>query len=375
MEPTPEASILGIKHELRPVAISAGLFLAHQVMEGIFLLWFAPNGYSDLCQLDCKRYADIASNGYERLQLSEFDYSRTANLAFFPLLPIAASLVSRLLDLSPQTATILTAKAFFFLSIYAFIRLAQTIIPSAHPLAVGSIAAFNPYSIYGNAGYTEPLFLFLTCTLFALLERRMFLVAGLAGGLLSASRFVGIVSMVSHLISWAQHWPSWRWGPRIRAIAGMVLIAAGLLFFMAHLYERTGDPLAFIHIQKAWGRSAPTGPASWMFALGNGLSSNWWLYRYWAASGIVVLIISLTFILRRRYVSLASFSLLSTLIPLSSDCWGLSRYIWWQAPVLLFVAYCFVRNRALLAGWLTFAILVNAWCYRLWFTDINWHIS
>ena len=375
MNLTSQTSIPRIQRELRLFAISAALFLAHQAMEGLFILWFAPNGYSDLCQLDCKAYAAITSSGYERLQLSQFDYSRIANFAFFPLFPIASSLAYRLLDLSPQTATILASKAFFLLSIYAFIKIAQTIFPSVHPLAIGSIAAFNPYSIYGNAGYTEPLFLLLTCTFFALLGRRMFLVAGLAGTLLSASRFVGIVSMVSHLISWVQLWPSWRWGPRTRALAGMLLIAAGLLLFMTHLYERTGDPLAFIHIQRAWGRSTPTGPASWLFALAKGLSSNWWLYRYWALSGIVVLIISLTFILRRQYVSLASFSLLSTLIPLSSDCWGLSRYIWWQAPVLLFVAYCFVRNKALLAGWLTFAFLVNAWCYHLWFTSINWHIS
>jgi hypothetical protein len=110
-------------------------------------------------------------------------------------------------------------------------------------------------------------------------------------------------------------------------------------------------------------------------ALAKGLSSNWWLYRYWALSGIVVLMISLIFIRQRQCVSLASFSLLSTLIPLSSDCWGLSHCIWWQAPVLLFFAYCFVRNKAPLAGWLTFAFLVNAWCYHLWFTNINWPIS
>jgi len=344
-------------------------------MESILVFWFAPNGYSDLCQLDCNGYADIATKGYEELRLSQFDYSRIANFAYFPLFPIASSLTSHLFNLTQQTAAVLTSKLFFLLSIYAFIKMVHIIAPSTHPLANGSIAAFNPYSIYGNAGYTEPLFLFLACIFFAFVERRMFLKAGLAGALLSSTRLVGVVAVVSHLISWAQHWQSWRWGYRIRALAGMALIPLGLLLFMAHLHGRTGDPLAFIHIQRAWGRGTPAGPASWLFALSKGLSSDWWLYRYWAISGIVVLTVSLTFILRRRHVSLASFSLLSTLIPLTSDCWGLSRYIWWQAPVLLFIALCFGRNRALLAGWLTLAILVNVWCYRLWFTNINWHIS
>jgi hypothetical protein len=364
-----------VQRELRLIAISLTLFLTHQTMEGILVLRYAPTGYSDLCQLDCSRYTDIAKSGYEKLDLSQFNYSRMANFAFFPLFPLASFLASQLLDLSPQTGVLLASKLFFLLSIYAFIKMVQTIAPSSHALVNGSIAAFNPYSIYGNAGYTEPLFLLLTCIFFALLGRSMFLRAGLTGALLSATRLVGVVSIVSYLISLTLPWPTWRWRNRFKGLAGMALIPTGLLLFMAHLQERTGDPLAFIHIQRAWGRATPTGPASWLYALSKGLSNDWWLYRYWAISGIVVLAVSLFFILRRRHVSLASFSLLSTIIPLSSDCWGLSRYIWWQAPVLLFVALFFGRNRILLTGWLSLAITMNVLCYRLWFSNINWYIS
>ncbi|MCP9860038.1 MULTISPECIES: hypothetical protein [unclassified Cyanobium] len=364
-----------IQRELRLIIISVTLFLAHQAMESILLHWFASNGYSDLCQLDCHWYRKIAGEGYERLQLGQFDYSRMANVAFFPLFPGAASVMSHLLGLTSQTGVVLTSKFFFMISIYAFIKMVQTIAPSTNPITNGSIAAFNPYSIYGNAGYTEPLFLLLTCIFFALLERRLYLKASIAGALLSATRLVGVVSVISYLISLTPLWPSWRWKNRFQALGAMALIPTGLVVFMLHLQERTGDPLAFIHIQRAWGRATPAGPTSWLVALSKALSSDWWLYRYWGISGIVVLLISLFFILRGRYTSLASFSLFSTIIPLTSDCWGLSRYIWWQAPVLLFIALFFGRNRALLAGWLTLAIAVNVWSYRLWFSTTNWHLS
>jgi len=253
-----------MKREIRLIAISMVLFLAHQVMESFLVARFAPNGYSDLCQLDCGGYTS----------LSQFDYSNIANFAYFPLFPLASSFVAHLLDLAPQTGVIITSKMFFLFSIYAFIKLAQSIAPSTHALVNGSIAAFNPYSIYGNAGYTEPLFLFLTCIFFTLMERRSFLKAGLAGAFLSATRLVGVVSVVSYLISLIQPWPTWRWGDRIKVLAGMALIPTGLLIFMAYLQERTGDPLTFIHVQRAFGRATPVGPTSWIFNLSKGLSSD-----------------------------------------------------------------------------------------------------
>jgi hypothetical protein len=182
-----------------------------------------------------------------------------ANFAFFPLFPLASFLASQLLDLSPQTGVLLASKLFFLLSIYAFIKMVQTIAPSSHALVNGSIAAFNPYSIYGNAGYTEPLFLLLTCIFFALLGRSMFLRAGLTGALLSATRLVGVVSIVSYLISLTLPWPTWRWRNRFKGLAGMALIPTGLLLFMAHLQERTGDPPGIHQHPKSLGPSYSNG--------------------------------------------------------------------------------------------------------------------
>jgi hypothetical protein len=351
------------------------LFGANQLQEQIFLQWFAPNGFTELCQLDCHWYTNIASQGYENLNLDKFDFSRKANLAFFPLFPLIGHLLSVALGLSTQTAILLTGKLFFFLSILAFMRLGVSIAPNIHPAAIGSIAAFNPYSIYGNAGYTESLYLFVTSIFFILLLRKSILGTAVAGALLSSIRLVGVVSLFSTLMAWAPHWMRWPLRMRIKAAAGIAVIPSGLLLFMLHLYLRTGDPLAFIHIQKSWGRATPTSIISLTTSLANGLTNEWWMYRYWALSGLCVLLISLIFILAKRHTAMATFSFLSTLIPLSSDCWGLARYIWWQAPVLLFIACLVCRRQATLTAWLLIAFAINTACYRQWFSSLDWHIS
>ncbi|KEF41758.1 MAG: hypothetical protein ER33_09410 [Cyanobium sp. CACIAM 14] len=359
----------------RIFSVALILFCANQLLEQVLLRWLSSDGLAALCQLDCHWYADIASQGYERLSLDGFDFSRKANLAFFPLFPLLAHGLARLLGLQPITAILLTGKAFFLLSIFAVMLLGRRVLPDIHPVAVGSVAAFNPYAIYGNTGYTESLYLFLGSVFFILLLRGAILRAAAAGALLSAVRLVGVIAFMSALIVWVPQWKTWSWRLRARAATGLALIPFGLLLFMWHLQLRTGDPLAFIHIQKAWGRSTPTGFLSWASVIGRGLTSDWWLYRYWALSGIAVLLICLAFIANRRHASLAVFSLLSTLVPLSSDCWGLTRYIWWQPPVLLFIACVVGRRRITLMAWLLLSIAINVVCYKLWFSPVKWYIS
>lgn len=270
----------------------------------------------------------------------------------------------------------LASKLFFLFAIYAFIRMGKAYFPKISPIALGSIAAFNPYSVYGNAGYTESLFLLLTSIFFTLLRSSGPIAAGLTGALLSATRLVGIAAAVPLAITAGSNWHRWRPRKRLAALAGLALIPLGLLLFMLHLHHQTGDALAFIHIQRAWrGSGSGIGPFSWISSVSRALQTPGFLYRYNAVLSLVVLGISGAFLMHPRYRSLASFTLLSTLIPLSSDAWGMARYIWWQAPVLLFVAAMTSRRKIYLLAWLILALGANIACYRQWFSDIPWLIS
>lgn len=281
-----------------------------------------------------------------------------------------------LFDLRFDTASVLTSKLFFVFAIYAFIKLGKAYFPKANPIALGSIAAFNPYAIYGNAGYTESLFLLLTSVFFTLLRSSNLVGAGLSGALLSATRLVGVTAMVPLAITVSSSWHQWRPSKRLTAVAGLALIPLGLLLFMLHLRHQTGDALAFIHIQKAWrGSGSGLGPFSWIGSLWRAFQTPGILYPYMAVSALVVLGISGAFLMHPRYRSLASFTVLSTLIPLSSDAWGMARYIWWQAPVLLFVAAITSRRKIYLLAWLILSLGANVACYRQWFSDIPWLIA
>ena len=53
----------------------------------------------------------------------------------------------------------------------------------------------SPYAIYGNVGYTEPMFLMLTCACFVALHAEKHVWAGCAGALLGAVRFAGMAAV------------------------------------------------------------------------------------------------------------------------------------------------------------------------------------
>lgn len=208
--------------------------------------------------------------------------------------------------------------------------------------------------------------------------------SGLIGALLSATRLAGISALPALIIHLSTGNRKTNKESRFRSLTAIILASLGLAFFCIHLHERTGDALAFIHIQRAWrGDSPALTPLGWLRSLYTALGNNsLWLYRYWAISGIIVLTVSTAFLVKpgpqkSQHRPLAMFSLVSTILPLTSDCWGLARYIWWQAPVLLTVVGILKHLRLSLGAslWLVLALPSIAPCYRQWFTPLNWYIS
>jgi hypothetical protein len=374
-----------IAHEsstcLSPWLISAAFFLGNQLLNNLLIYAFGT-GDQQMCKLDCAWYQGIAQTGYTAINPIHISYEKMENWAFFPLFPAAAKLLLESFRLRPETATVLTAKLLFFLSIYFFIKFGRLYLGKASSLTLGFVAAFNPYSIYANAGYSEPLFLMLTCLFFIQLKRGNYWLSGVFGFLLPLTRLVGIASFASMGL---EIWLHKKEMPRKKMVAGLialVVIPFGLIMFMAHLHQQTGDALAFIHIQKAWrGSDNPLSPVSWILSLIRGFSNDTlWLYPYWALTGTIALIACTLFLLRGHdsIKPLALFSLICTLLPISSDTWGMSRYVWWQAPILLAICALirmFSRQKLALMAWATIAFAVNIYCYRQWFTPLKWHVS
>lgn len=314
------------------------LFLANQLFE--LLAWRINHVAIDTwCKYDCNWYRSILEQGYH-LTTAGPALNNSANWAFFPAFPMLAKLVS-LSGLSDGLSLMVTSRLLFLLAIYLFVKFAQVYSPRLSPLLVGAVVAFSPWAVYAGTGYTESLYLCLTCGAFYALKRGNFVAAGLLGASLGGTRFVGAAFGFSFLFVLIQR-RAWTWSPReiSRAVFGLGLVPLGLSLFSLFLYWRMGDGLAFMHIQRAWGREVGS-----VFAnISNGLSSGG-AERVFALVSIGGVVASLMLFVQRR-IELGLFALLAVLIPAATGLASMPRYVMWQAPILLIVAEVVSFRRA-----------------------------
>ena len=105
--------------------------------------------------------------------------------------------------------------------------------------------------------YTESLFFFFIIGSFYFARTKRWWLAGILGGLASATRLPGIFLFPALLIEWWQQrevkkskLENQNWGMSLLPI---FLIPLGLLFYMRFLAIRYGDPLMFAHVQTFFG--------------------------------------------------------------------------------------------------------------------------
>jgi len=225
---------------------------------------------------DAVWYLRIATDGYQQPP-----YPFSQGVVFFPLYP---SLLHVLLLFWPWSralaAVILTNLCCLgvFLALYRVVELDYG--PRHAARSVWLLALF-PTSLFLFAGYSESLFLllFLLCCYLARLHRWWW--AGLAGGLATATRSVGIVALLPFAVSWYEiYGASLRhaMAPRleasrrdelpneprstaaaVRALSAVLLIPAGIGGYALYLGLRFGHPLLFSTGETAW-RRAITAP-------------------------------------------------------------------------------------------------------------------
>lgn len=321
--------------------------------------------YTALCAWDCSWYKSIVKDGYD---LAPHAHAKgdAANWAFFPVLPLLAALLRAGVAMSPELSLVVVGKIFFLASIFAFIQFARSYSSKISPWLAGAVVALNPYAIYGNTGYTESIFLLLTCIAFRDLKHGRYLSSGAAGAVLGATRVVGILFLVAYVIEVARKLPRMEKPERNAVALGALLVPLGLALFMVFLHFHMGDALAFKHVQKAWGR-LPQNP---LVHIVEGFSGGS-LYLLWVAMILAALCVPAVLWLQNRR-ELAVFSMLCTIIPLSTALWSMPRYIWWQAPILLLVAELSGKRRL----WMLIMPIFIGWSlymYRSWFSG-KWFV-
>ena len=297
-----------------------------------------------LCVYDCNAYERLALNGYEG-RPSGFDKGDANNWAFFPLYSILVWAINRVTGLSMLVGgSILTS----LLTVWAAIL--------AWPLFDNKFRAYflfcfflflGPASYYFTTLYTEALFILLTVAGFVLLRQRDYVTAGVTGALMSATRSTGLLFAAAILIAAFQHHLKdggtvkqfftgiWK---RTDLMLAVALVPIGICCFAIYMYFHSGDALAFVHIQRAWGRAfANPFHNLWLSLVMQFNAHNYTTISTdlaFAIASIAGIALSAVMAWKGKW-DWAIFSLFGVLLPLSTNTYSMIRFVVGLAPVLI----------------------------------------
>ncbi len=312
------------------VSRSAGLFLPLQetYIGGATQAYVENPLLYSRANFDGNHYLTIARRGYGYAQQ-----------AFFPLYPNLIRYFSKYM--LPVTSGVAISIVSFFIAIIFLVKLVKLddSDPNIAKWTIISLLTF-PTSFFLGSVYTEGLFLMLVVLSFYCARTGRWWLAGIFGAFASYTRFVGIFLLPALLFEWFET------SKNKKNLIPILLIPIGLLIYMQFLDKTTGDPFAFIHVQKLFGQGR-----SEKFIL---LYQVFWRYIKMVftvdlnnpiyptvvlefVTGIAFLWASIAVAIKQRR-SYAVFAVLSYLIPtLTGNLVSLPRYILTAFP--FFIGY------------------------------------
>jgi Gpi18-like mannosyltransferase len=208
------------------------------------------NFFSAMCKWDCKWYLSIIKDGYDlQPRLSPKVWKGLANWAFFPLYPLLVKAFILITGLPSLMAGVLLNQGLILIALMVFYKYLRLFVDDINSRFGVVLLAFSPFSVYFASLYTEALFLLLSLISFYFMRTNRPFLAAISGGLLSATRPVGVMFSIPYFL-YQIHKSSFL----LKIMFYTILTIMGLVCYMLYLHFHTGDFLAFHHIQKGWGR-------------------------------------------------------------------------------------------------------------------------
>ncbi|MEW5851453.1 MAG: mannosyltransferase family protein [Myxococcota bacterium] len=173
------------------------------------------------------------------------------DIAFFPAYPYAVSLLENVVG-DTFIAAFILSHVEALLAALLILLLGRRHFSEELGLRAAMLFLCAPGAGFLSYPYTEAQFaMFTTLALLLSLENRP-LSAGLAGALASATRSTGLVVTLVLL------WSAWEHRRDVRVaferLVGAALSTGGIVAYSLFCWQRHGDPLAWMHIQKWWNR-------------------------------------------------------------------------------------------------------------------------
>ncbi|MDQ3494067.1 MAG: hypothetical protein M3485_00690 [Pseudomonadota bacterium] len=301
-------------------------------------------------EYDAGWYANVVTYGYEQ---RPFDTRSQANWAFFPLHPLTwRTLHATGMDLA--WSGVLLANLFFLLALFQTHRWVQMLRDEATATRAVLCLALFPTAYFFSLPWSESLFLLLSASSLLAMEQRRWGQSTAFTALASATRPTGV--FLAALMWWQT-----RDGRRVPQPRYWVLAAlgcTGLFAFMALLWLKTGNPLAFSDIQAAWGRNVGSSRIeplhNWL--MDPLLIAVAWNTRWINNPALLLGLAGSVWLWRQKLRGLAFFSFICLLLPWSTGTLiSMGRYVVSCVPLFLAFA-CWLERPRWWTVWLVVSV-------------------
>ena len=204
----------------------------------------SPSWLWSRANFDGMHYIGIARGGYGLYQQ-----------AFFPLYSKIVNLMAHLFGGRVLLGGWVLNLVCFYLALFFFYKLLKLDFSERISKRVLVYLLLFPTAFFFSMIYTEALFFLLIIGSFYFARTKRWWLAGIFGGLASATRLVGIFLFPALLFEWWQQ----KKIKNFSTFIPLLLIPVGLLCYMRFLSVNCGDSLMFIHVQAFFGAGRTAG--------------------------------------------------------------------------------------------------------------------
>lgn len=290
-------------------------------------------------------YLLISANGY------------TVNAGFFPLFPLLINVLTYIFGpnisaFDPRqyvTANFLV-NILFFLSLGLIYKLVRMDYKENIAIWTSIFLLIFPTSFFFVSIYSESLFLLLSLLSFYFARRKKWIWAGIAGGLLSATRIVGIAMFPALLYEYFKE----NKNKLSLRILPLLIAPLGLLGYIFYNFQKWGNPFYFIQAQGNFQNNRTVNsivllPQTIFRYIKILFTVKPVIYEWWVALFEFVFCLFALFILyiawkKKVRFSYILFGLLCILIPASTGTLsGIPRYVLIIFPI--FITLALIRNK------------------------------
>ncbi|MEI7803607.1 MAG: hypothetical protein WCI97_13215 [Bacteroidota bacterium] len=300
-------------------------------------LWwkYSDNKVLNLCgYADSGYYLSIANDGYT---INKSNNQISSNYSFLPLYPILIYLLGFIFH-SNYLAAIAISNIALFVSCYFLFYFTKNFFDENIAYRSIGLLLLYPTSYLLSGVFSESLFLMFGVLTFYFANKQQWVQSSLSAALMSVTRPFGLVVILPLLIFYLQK----NGFKKLSRVLWFSLIPFGILIYIFYCYQTTGDPLIYFHHKKEMWHvtfSSPLATIRWGLLESPGLD-----FQFTTIFTIIALLISLSFLFKKKTVSLAIWSLLLILIPLTYgnvNVVCMFRYILVAFPLLLFFSIRF----------------------------------